>query len=268
MEAVTENKREKQLADARAALAANGKSPRQLGLESRLGVLEWIYRWGYTSSAVIQTLLGKTSGGYAKKLVKQGWLSATKTESGTPAVIYTLTVTGLQEVERRASTLYQYSEIEPGRINQQLVRHNLLAQQSTANLLASSSITSYETERMFLQQGDKPGVKRPDVVWVTPSGLRMGVEIELSAKWGRDLDQFVLAIANALLATKDTPAPYGRFVVISDSPAIIKRYSEAMKSGAKLNVWSKNERKHWVVTRTMIVQNWLLTKVDFQLIGK
>src|SRR5450759_4899907 len=59
---------EAQLAAARAALAASGKSPRRLGEESRLKVIEWIYRWGYTSATIVQLLIGRTSAGYAQKL--------------------------------------------------------------------------------------------------------------------------------------------------------------------------------------------------------
>src|ERR1019366_8637112 len=43
---------EAQLAAARAALAASGKNPRQLGEESRLRVIGWIYHWGCTSATI------------------------------------------------------------------------------------------------------------------------------------------------------------------------------------------------------------------------
>lgn len=256
-----------QLAEARAALAASGKSPRQLGNESRLKVLGWVYCWGYTSSAHIQELLNKTSGGYAQKLLKQGWLASTKTESGTPAVIYTLTESGLQEAERHTSNLLRYPELDPYRINQKLIRHNLLAQEITIQAIRSERISGFETERMFLVDGDKPGAKHPDVVWITKGGLRIGIEVELSAKWARDLDDFVLSIAKALQATTEKPSKYSRFAIVSDSPAIIQRYKQAMAPGARLNIWKKNERSHWTADKAIDVPDWLATKVDFQLLG-
>ena len=67
-----------QLASARAVIAATGKSPRELGKESRQKILEWLYRWGYTSSSVGQILLNRTAGGYLQKLAKQNWLVSTK----------------------------------------------------------------------------------------------------------------------------------------------------------------------------------------------
>lgn len=259
---------EAQLAAARAVLAASGKSPRQIGEESKLKVIEWLYRWGYTSSTIIQLLLGRTSAGYAQKLERQGWLVATKTASGIPATFFTLTEQGLQEAERHAEALYRYPEIDPYKINQQLIRHDLLAQSSTVNALNAGAISSYETERMFAQEGDKSGVKRPDVVWLTKSGHRVAVEIELSAKWTRDLDEFVLGIARALQSASDKPSKYSRFAIISDSKAIVDRYRKAMQPGTPLSLWQKNQRNHWVIDKAIKVPDWLIGKVDFQLIGK
>jgi len=254
-----------QLAAARAALSATGKSPRQIGNESRLMVIDWIYRWGYTSSEVIQVLLGKTSGGYLKRLAKQGWLSSTKTKSGIPSVFFTLTEQGLEEAERRATSLYRYPEVDPYRVDQAKIRHYLIAQLLTANALKAGSIVSFETERMFCGEGDKAGIKRPDVVWNTGNYL-VAVEIELSAKWARDLDDFVLSIGRALQSTSEAPARFGRFIIVSDSPAIIDRYRKAMKPGATLHLWTKNKRGHWVAGKAINVPDWLIQKVDFQLI--
>lgn len=257
-----------QLAEARAVLATSGKSSRQLGNESRMKVVDWIYAWGYTSSSIIQEWLGKTSGGYAQKLVKQGWLTATKTESGIPATFYTLTELGLQEAERHAPELYRYPESDPYKVNQQLIRHNLLAQQITVNGLKSGAITSFQSERMFAGDGDKSGIKHPDVVWVATCIQRIGVEVELSAKWARDLDEFALMIIKALQTSNGKPAQYSRFLIVSDSPAIIERYRKAIVPEATLNIWKKNKRNHWVIDKTTNVPAWLSEKVDFQLIER
>ena len=257
-----------QLAAARNILAATGKSPRQLGVESRRKVIEWLYHWGYTSSTLIQLLLDRTSGGYAQKLAKQGWLTATKTVSGSPTAYFTLTEQGLQEAERLSCALYRYPEIDNYKVNQQQIRHYLIAQAATLNGLHAGIITRYETERMFAQSGDKSGVKRPDVVWHTQAVLKIAVEIELSAKWERTLDEFVLSITKALHSSENIPARYNRFAIISDSKAIIERYRAAMQPGVNLTIWKKNQRSHWVIDKTIPVPNWLINKIDFQLIGK
>ncbi len=254
--------RRSQLKAARAALAESGASPRKISLESRMTIISWIYLWGYTSSSIIQERLGKSSGGYGNKLAAQGWLTATKTESGIPRFFYTLAEMGLQEAERFAPELYRYPESDPYRVNQKLLRHNLLAQKITVDAIRTGLVSSFETERMFAQDGDKSGVKRPDVVLVTTNNLRIGIEVELSAKWSRDLDEFVLGIVRALETTT-----YSRFTVASDSPAIINRYKKAMAPGARLDIWVKNPRNHWVVDKAISVPDWLILKVDFQLIG-
>lgn len=120
-----------QLAAARFALASTGKSPKEIGIQSRLKTFELIYRCGYTSASIGQVLVNKTSGGYLKKLADQGWLRATKTESGSPLSYFTLSEKGLEEAERHSSALYKYLEIDPYKVNQQTIRHNLIAQYST-----------------------------------------------------------------------------------------------------------------------------------------
>lgn len=266
-EHATDNKA-RQLAAARLALAASGKSPRQIGEESRLQVIHWLYRWGYSSAACIQAMLGRTAGGYAQKLARQGWLVATKTESGSPVCYFTLSERGLQEAERHAHILLPYPEIDPYRVNQQQIHHYLTAQAATINALRNGVIEDYETERMYSQEGDKAGEKRPDFVWKMTSGLRIAGEIELSAKWARHLDEFVLGIARALHFQSGQQARFNRFAIISDSRAILERYSTAMQPNAPLKLWTKNQRNHWMIDKTIAVPAWLIEKVDFQLIER
>jgi len=254
-----------QLVAARAALIATGKNSRQLGDESRLKMLMWIYAWGFTAVFIVKLLLGRTTGGYLQKLARQDWLVATKTKSGVPPFYFTLSEIGLQEVERRSESLCKYIEADPYRVDQPKIRHYLIAQIATIKALNSNSIVSYETERMFGKDGDKLGVKRPDIAWITSNGKRYGVEIELSAKWEKDLDFFVYGIAMAL-SNKDNESPdYDRFFIISDSPAIIKRYKAAMQPGVNLPMWKKNERGHWAIYKNIKVPEWLISKVDFKL---
>jgi hypothetical protein len=257
-----------QLAAARASLAEKGKSPREIGHESLLKVIQWIYRWGYTTTSIIQVIVNRTSGGYANKLTNQGWLVYTKTSSGTPAGFYTLSEKGLAEAERHTQLLYNYQEINPYRVDQLQIRHNILAQSASLNGLKAGTIISYESERMLFVEGDKFGQKRPDVVWIAKSGLRIGVEIELSAKWGQKLDEFILRIAAGLTSVEGKSATYDRLMIASDSPAIISRYQDAVKPGALVSSWKKSPRNHWIQDKTEPVADWLISKVDFYLIKK
>ena len=245
----------------------NGESPHARGDKKRRRVLGWVYRWGYSSAEIIRQVAGQQAKGYASGLVKKGWLVETKTESGLPRYTYTLSETGQQEAERLAENLHRYPEADPYRINQQQIRHYLLAQQATVNALTAGTIIDYQTERMFDEGGDKSGEKRPDVLWLLPTGQQVGVEIELSPKWDRRLNEFVLGIARALQAASiDKPAQYQRFVIVTDSPAISRRYKAAMQPGVELPIWKKNARAHWEVAKVAQVPSWLIDRVDFVLL--
>lgn len=259
------NNKAEQLAAAREKLAMMGKSPRELGQESLLKTLGWIYEWGFSSSECIQNLLDRTSGGYAQKLARKGYLLQTKTVSGTPIHFFTLTRTGLEHAERNALTLLPYPEIDPYRVKQQEIRHYLVAQNATLNALNSGGISDFLTERMY-REGDESGVKRPDFVWISKSGLRIAGEIELSAKWDRDLDTFIRGIVLALRSTGEQAAKFDRFIIASDSKAIVERYRTAMLPDAFYAVWIKNQRGHWEIEKRFSVPNWLIQKVDFHLI--
>lgn len=238
------------------------ESPRARGEKKRRRALDWVYRWGYSSAEIIRQVVGQQAKGYAAGLVKKGWLTETKTESGTPRFFYTLTETGRQEVERFSENLLRYPEADPFKVIQQQIRHYLLAQQATVNMLASGSIVNFKTERMIDGDGDQPGMKRPDVVWVTTEGKQWGIEIELSAKWDRRLDEFVIGIAKAIKSEK-----FEKFFVVTDSPAIQKRYLTAIQPGADLPLWKKNNRAHWEIEKTTTVPSWLIERVQFILLG-
>lgn len=129
-----------QLAFARNKLKEIGKSPTELGKLNRLKTLDLIYRWGCTSPSIVQNFLGMTKGGYLHRLSAQGLLKKVRTESGVPEFIYTLTEAGLQEAERHALKPIRYPEIDPYKISQQLIRHNLLCQEITMNSLKAGTI--------------------------------------------------------------------------------------------------------------------------------
>ncbi len=213
-----------QLQLAREKLQKSGKNPTEIGKSNLLKILLLIYRWGYTSPTIAQIFLGITRGGYLQKLTDQGFLRKVKTESGNPKFIYTLTGTGLAEAERHSSNQVQYVEIDPYRINQQLLRHNLIAQEITINSLLAGVIDDYQSERMLSIQ-DKPGQKRVDACWLK-SIVKIGIEIELSKKWDRKLDEFVGGVISAIENNI-----YSQFIIFSDSPAIIAAYSVAMQPG-------------------------------------
>lgn len=251
--------KKEQLRIAREKLKESGKNPTEIGKSNLLKILLLIYWWGYTSPTIAQIFLGITRGGYLQKLTTHGWLKKVKTESGSPKFIYTLTESGLAEAERHSSTQVQYVEIDPYRINQQLLRHNLLAQEITINSLLVGAIDDYQSERMLAIQ-DKQGQKRVDVCWLKNS-MKIGIEIELTKKWDRKFDEFIGGVINALENNN-----YSQFIIFSDSPAIISAYSLAMQPDATYRTWKKNTKGGWQIDEVTPVPDWLKNKVLFQLI--
>ncbi|TXH61188.1 MAG: hypothetical protein E6Q84_03320 [Thiothrix sp.] len=220
--------------------------------------MDWLYKWGYSSSAILQQLLKKQATGYAAAATKAGYLIQTKSESGSPKYIYTLSEAGLQLATKHSPQLFRYPEIEPYKINQHLIRHQLLAQKATLNALQAGKISDYKTERMIDSEGDKLGEKKPDVVFIKDQ-LKIGVEIELSAKWDRKLDQFTMGIGTAL-ANK----AYQMFMIYSDSPAILDRYQKALNQPIKH--WVKDDRGHWHAQGDRLFPESKRSLVQFQLI--
>jgi hypothetical protein len=255
------------LAKARAIL--EGQSPRARGAEKQRIALDWVYRWGWTSSQILDLATGGGRAGIAARLVKNMLLRATKTETGgsvkgIPIHMLTLTETGLDEAERHREDLIKY-EMDPYRIDQTKLRHDSLSQMSTANAIKNEIITGFKTPRELLAKSNKD-VKQPDIIWVKKNGQRIGVEVELSAKWDRKLDLFV---KSSLVSISTDAHPINKvdtILLVSDSKAIIKRYRDAFTPGAEFGLWAKNDRGFWTETKKIKVPPWAEGKITCQLI--
>lgn len=257
---------DKMLAARTAKLA--GTSPREIGLAKTRQALDWIYRWGAASATTIDALSGVARRGLAARLVKQGLLAKTRTESGgakgVPQYFLTLTRAGVEEVERWRADLLPY-ETDPYRVRQQLLRHSELAQRATANSLLKGTINGYQTEKEAAT-ASAAGIKQPDVVWQLPDGQLMAVEVELSAKWRRDFDQFIFGCIEALARPPDGRARFDRLAFITDSPAILRRYKAAFAPGAAFGQWKKDQHGRWQLAGSHVVPTWMGGKVTWRLL--
>ncbi|MFA8356402.1 hypothetical protein ACX83H_16420 [Burkholderia pseudomallei] len=263
----TEMTNQNRTAAARAALVEQlaGKSPRARGVEKMHAALIWVYRWGWSTISIVEQLGGNLSNGLAARLVKRGLLVRIRTESagsvkGVPQWLLTLTELGLQEVERVVDELQPY-ELDPYKIRQDLLRHDAIAQTATVRNLKSRVVAGYLTERQMAQRS-KAGVKQPDVLWLLPGGTRMAVEIELSGKWDRHLDQFVSSSLHGL----HEHDRFDQLAIVSDSPAIIRRYAAAFAPGAEFSVWKKDDQRRWHRAGVDTVPQWIEGRLTCQLI--
>lgn len=241
-------------------LALAGRSPRQVGEEKAFKALSWVYKWGWSSSKVLGLLCNDNQNGLAARLVKRGFLIKTRTESGggcrdIPAFIFTLTEQGIAEVERhlKAETDLLEYDTNPLKIKQTLLRHDNLAQFITANSLIKENISDFLTPALIKKKSES-GVKQPDVIWLN-NGKKYAVEVELTGKWQRNLDMFILAVLTSLLPRKDGETLYDKYFIVSDSEAILSRYKTAFKPGTVHDSWQKNTTRHWVKNGTFTVPN-------------
>ena len=238
------------MAAARAAMiAANpGVSPRARGAEKTRLVLNWVYRWGWASPTTIEIVGGVKRSGLAARLVKNGLLASTKTESGgavkgVPAHILTLTKSGLNAALKELvedDELLDY-DLDAYKIRQDQLRHYELAQKATALNLSDGTIKDYKTESQTTKKSFSK-VKQHDVIWINNDGTKIGIEIELTPKHSRKLDEFVLSCLLSVQKKEGgPPSQVDQIFIVTDVPAIQRRYRQAFKVGEKVMLWTKNK---------------------------
>jgi hypothetical protein len=251
---MTDEKTER-LREAQQKLREAGKSTRAAGKDRALQALTWIYRWGWSSPGVIDALGGAARRGLCKKLEEAGLVQTVKTKSGQiladiPSKIVTLTAQGLEEVERTIDDMIDYT-IDPYRVNQNTLRHDMSVQRATLKNLRAGTITGFSTPAE-LSSKSQPGIKQPDAIWFLKGERRLAVELELSAKFDRKLDDFVDKILTSISEKR-----FDRVAIISDSQAILRRYKAAFEPGHEVRVWQKDERGRWRIENRYEVPDWI-----------
>ena len=241
-------------------------SAHAMGEKHKRRVAIWIYVWGFTTANLIRLFLQKEAFGWTTNAIKRGLLRATNTESGTPRQIITLTEKGQALAEQHMLEHFDYVEREPHKVNQSTIWHQVQTQRVTIEAMNTGEVTAIWTERQDAVRSRR-GEKKPDVIWRLSDNTRAGVEMELSGKWDRRLDDFVSGISVALSPAADGRRPrFDKFIVITDSPAIVKRYTAAIAQGAHVRIWGKNRRGQWEVEHVNEVPEWLHEKVEFRVI--
>ncbi len=234
------------LAEAKARLQQEGKTPRQVSRDRVYQAVLWVYRWGWTSPSIIDAMTGAQRRGFCAKLVRAGLLRETRTKSGgivedIPSKIITLSDDGVALAEKQLQSDDDFLpyQRDPYRINQEHLRHDLLAQRATLNNLLGGKITGFLTPTQMAAKSEK-GVKQFDVIWHRQDGISAGVEVELSAKFGRRLDLFVWSVVQAIMR-----GVVQRVLIVSDSEAILSRYSAALEPGKSVGIWVRDAQSHW-----------------------
>lgn len=247
-------------------LYLGGRSTKYRQAEKERDVIAWVYEHGASSADLIRQVARQEARGYANKLVRRGLLTATLTEGGgfvrgVPKAFYTLTELGLAEAERHVAVPMKYVELEPSKVPQRLLRHNFIAQQVTWDMRRFNICTKFLSDRrLSLRMAGK--TKRPDAVWFMFDESKVGVEVELTSKWDRDLDAFVAGIID-LMCEEDQSIKLDEYRIFSDSPQLLENYKKAMAPGMPLRRWEKSPLGKWVVSRIEQVPDWLAQRAHF-----
>lgn len=209
---------------------------RAKGRQNERDLVDWIYRWGFTSSMTIQRLLRRSAGGAAAHYCRKRLIKETRTAAGVPAKFYTLTREGLELAEYHAPARLPYRELEPYRVNQNQLRHDLLAQSLTLAQLHNGAAVDYLSPKQFGDDMTRPRHRRPDAILIDNDGQRTALEVELSGKWQRALDQFFTDAWQSIEA-----GLFDRVHVVSDSAGLLARYQSHVQPGATLALWRQNQ---------------------------
>jgi hypothetical protein len=249
------------LARARRELTEQGISTRQLGRERLLEGCRWVYRWGWSAPAIVD-MLGGARRGLSARAVAAGLMSETRTAAGgvledVPKKILTLTDAGVAFVEKHLSEDELLEPEDALRINQANLRHDFLAQKATIKNLKAGKISDYLTPKEMAEASRKDE-KIPDAVWIMPDGRKRAIELELTAKFKRRLDDFVWGI---ILSLSGDPPKFDGYFIVSDSQAILSRYKAAFRPGQKVARWERDKQSHWRIKEWQEVPQWLQSKI-------
>jgi len=221
---------------------------------------------GYSSGAIIQRLLRQAASGWAARAERRGWLQSLVPVAGWPVRVYALAQPALELVESISAVPLPPLDLDMNRINEALIRHNLITQEMSLLALQKGVAVRVESERQ-IAGFDRPGQKRPDALWHLANGRVIAVEIELSGKWGRHLDQFVARVVDALSPVEGGPARLDGFQIFAASAALIDRYRVALAPGAPLAIWGKPDKASWKIVERRRVPPWVSNRVDFRQLG-
>lgn len=252
---------------ARRELAAQGTSTRAVGRERLLSICHWTYRWGWSAPAVLD-LFGGSRRGLSARAVKAGLMEETATASGgaledVPKKLLTLTDAGIAFVEKHIDEASLLEPEDALRINQANLRHDFLVQKATIKNLRFGKIIGYQTPKEIAEQSRKEE-KIPDALWIMPDCRKLAIELELTAKFKRRLDDFVHGV---VLALDGDPPRFDGFVIASDSKAILSRYKAAFKPGQQVARWERDKQSHWRISGWEEVPEWVQAKITWLLLS-
>lgn len=221
----TDNKR-----NPRASMKGN-QSPLARGREKLIATLTWLYCWHATAGPIVRELLGTTQTNYLSELEKKGYVRSLNAPTLLCGRAYILTKDGVNAAAAALGRELQYS-VHPSSVAHATLKHDLCVQRACLNVHKRGLTVA---PARFLS-ADNDG-KIPDAIVTGPAGERIAVEIELSGKWSRELEQTLASHLRAL-----ANGQWEKVVYVSNSQAILERYQNRLK--LEIPEWYKAQNPH------------------------
>lgn len=243
-----------------------GTNSRKVGQQKTFSALNWVYRWGWSYPLLVDHIASPGRRGQSKKLVDQGLLLSFPSESaggikGIPLTTLCLTKDGQALVESEILREQLLDQNLKDDIPHHQLRHDALVQRATT---FHENLAGFETPKEIATKSTA-GVKQPDAIWILKEGLRLGLELEMTAKKsGREINQTILALLKAVDSTSYYKLDL--IVILSQSSAILDNYKELLKPGSKFTRWGKDNSGKWVevsTERVTLVPDWAKGKFVF-----
>jgi hypothetical protein len=139
--------------------------------------------------------------------------------------------------------------------------HDAIIQRSTA---LKDDLTEFRTPKEIADKSTK-GVKQADAIWILKTGLRIGVELELTAKKsGREFDQTILALLHSV--NPNGNAHSLDMIAIIGPQGILNNYKKQLTPGNHFNLWERDQSRRWIESgETREVPSWANSRFAFSL---
>ncbi|MDD2750136.1 MAG: replication-relaxation family protein [Acidithiobacillus sp.] len=233
-------------------------------MTKRDALLVWLRVWHFTSASVIAKLLfsetktpAAQTSAFLYTLAKKGLLRRVQNDQLQGQLVYMLTPFGLDEASEYDYDLGVEYDLTPSSIDHTRIRHDISVQYTVAAFSKRQVISEAIPDRILRVRF--PHLRKiPDAALSIEGTGQVAVELEISEKYGRRLEQMMWTMADELAAGR-----YKVFFVFARVPGIITRYKKALEG--PLQRWARDDvSKRWYVTETEHIPEGLQKRITLR----
>lgn len=194
-------------------------APKERSIAKVRVVVSLMYGWHTTAKPLVKEVLSTSETAYLSELERKGLVKRVNAPSLLCGCVYMLTAEGVSAAATVRGEELPYS-VNPASISHSLLKHNLAAQRIA--IMAEANGHKVTPGRLLSAER---GGKIPDaLIHRQDTGETIALELELTGKWGDELEQTL----NALLLAM-TEGKWQRVLYTSNSEALLRRYEERLK---------------------------------------